>query len=175
MRIWAVLGATLAIACADGATAPGGARGTFRVTVSNAIARDVSGVARYFVFREGSSSTYRIELAETSAANGFWLTISGDGARLPVGTYAIMPGPGASPQAPTVIAAACADRSQRCFPAWSVASSSGGAGRLEIARSAAGGLAGSLQVDLLGEGDFSGETLHVSAKFNAACEPPASC
>jgi hypothetical protein len=74
-----------------------------------------------------------------------------------------------------VIAAACADRSQRCFPAWRVASSSGGAGRLEIARSAAGGLAGSLEVDLLGEGDFSGETLHVSAKFNAACEPPASC
>jgi hypothetical protein len=176
VRTWVALAAPLAIACSDGPTAQGDARGTFRATLSKTIAETVSGKATYFVFREGSSSIYRVELVANGAASGFSLTILGDGARLPVGTYAIMPGPGMSPQPPTVIATACVNTSQPCFTDWRVESfSNGGAGRLEISRSSAGVLDGSLEVDLLGEGGFSGTVLHVSAKFNAACEPPQPC
>lgn len=118
---------------------------------------------------------YRVELVANGAANGFSRTILGDGARLATGTYAIVPGPGASPQPPTVIATACINTSQPCFDDWRVASfSNGEAGRLEISRSSAGVLAGSLEVDLLGQG-FSDAILRVSARFNAVCKPPASC
>jgi hypothetical protein len=176
VRLWAVLCPSLALACSDGPTTPGDARGTFRATLGNAIAVNVSGEARHFVFPQESSSIYRVELVSKDAATVFSVTIAGDGTRLPVGSYSIMPGPGASPQAPTVFAVACVNRSTPCYGDWRVATfSNGEAGRLEIVRSAAGGLVGSLVVDLLGQGDFSGQTLHVSAKFNAVCEPPASC
>jgi hypothetical protein len=169
-------GLLLALGCSDGLTGPGDTRGTFHGRLSNAIARDVVGEARYFVFGDQSSSEYRIELGPATSAKGFSLTILGDGPRLAVGTYTVVLGPGPSPQPPTVFADACVDTTQTCFSLWRVGpASSDGAGRLEITRSAPGGLAGHLEVDLLGDGAVTGMTLHVAAKFYAACDAPTTC
>lgn len=99
-----------AFGCSDGTgPAAGDAPGTFRATLSGALSQRVSGVASYAL----SPYTYEIGLVQNPEVVGFALTITADGGRPGVGTYALTPM--TSPQSlPTVTLFACSDSATQC-------------------------------------------------------------
>jgi len=122
----------LALGCSDSTgPAAGDALGTFRATLSGALAQTATGTATYGV----GLYSYRVDLEQKPDGAGFTLFFNADGGRPTVGTFALAPI--TSPQMlPTVNAQACADYTSPCRLVWGVHSEPPpGAGRLEITES----------------------------------------